>query len=52
MTDINREMTKEEFMLQYVLNRALISSNLSGAGAAEEAAKAYKKIKELSDEVI
>lgn len=48
MTDINREMTKEEFMLQYVLNRALISANLHGSGAAEEASRAYDKIKELA----
>lgn len=48
MSDVNKALTKEEFMLQYVLNRASISSNLSGAAAAEEASKAYNMIKELT----
>jgi len=37
-------MTKEQFLIQYVLNRALTSSNLNGRGAAEEAIMAWRTL--------
>lgn len=37
-------MTKEQFLIQYILNRALTSNNLNGRGAAEEAILAWRTI--------
>lgn len=37
-------MSKREFLLQYVLNRAATSAGLSGSGAAQEAIKAWDVI--------
>jgi hypothetical protein len=45
MSQINYMSTKEEFLQKYVLNRAKTSLNLNGTGAAEEAIKAWNKIK-------
>ncbi len=35
---------KEQFLIQYVLNRALISPSLDGQGAAVQATKAWDEI--------
>lgn len=45
MSQINYMYTKEEFLQEYVLNRAKTSLNLNGTGAAEEAIKAWDTIK-------
>lgn len=37
-------MTKEQFLLQYVLARAATVSDLSGPGAARQAAEAWRMI--------
>jgi hypothetical protein len=39
--DNTHELTKEEFLQQYVLNRSLVVDNLSGEATAKEAIKAW-----------
>jgi hypothetical protein len=42
-------MTKEEFMIQWVLLRASFRTDFSGTAAVEAAAAAWDKIQELKD---
>lgn len=46
-------MTKREFMIQYVLNRAMaVTSSLGGSDAAETAEEAWETINELAPLVV
>lgn len=41
---VNREYSKKEFLIEYVLNRANTATSLDGNFAAQEAIKAWKTI--------
>lgn len=46
-------MTKREFLIQYVLNRAsTITDNFTGEGAAKEALKAWEIIEKESRRIL
>lgn len=48
---VQKPMTEREFVIQYVLNRALTQpSSLDGCGSANEAISAWKLICKLKDE--
>ncbi len=42
-----KRMTKEEFLIQWVLLRASFREEFSGVAAAEAAAKVWERIQEL-----
>ena len=49
MKEVSKLLTKEEFIQQYVLNRALaVEGTLDGLGSAQNAALIFERIRELS----